>query len=103
MTNNKNDDTIASKNSGLSSENNLKHNARHVGRIDVNDEEAYNNLVKRFEDKYAENTREHCLVITPEGEVYIARGDAYSVNTDLLGDKMLGSFTTHNHPETTPQ
>ncbi len=77
----------------------FKHNARLAGHIDINDTDSINDLVQRFENKYINSDREHCLLICPNGNVYIAHGDEYGANTiELLGDKINGAFTTHNHP-----
>lgn len=78
-----------------------KHYAHKVGTIDVNDQTAVTKFVSRFEKKYSNADKEHCLVIKPDGTVYMSRGDGMSVNTlDLLGEKELqGCFTTHNHPK----
>ena len=78
-----------------------KHFAHKVGTIDVNDQNAVNKFISRFEKKYTNADKEHCLVIKPDGTVYMSRGDGVSVNTlDLLGEEELkGCFTTHNHPK----
>ena len=61
-------------------------------------------MVTKFEKRYAESDREHCLIIRPNGDVYVARGDDSSVNTtELMGEKMRGCFTSHNHPPQTTQ
>lgn len=78
-----------------------KHYAHKVGTIDVNDQNAVNKLVSKFEKKYTHADKEHCLVIKSDGTVYMSRGDGNSVNTfELLGEEELkGCFTTHNHPK----
>lgn len=77
----------------------FKHNARLAGHIDINDTDSINDLVQRFENKYINSDREHCLLICPNGNVYIAHGDEYGANTiEMLGNKIDGAFTTHNHP-----
>lgn len=78
-----------------------KHYAHKVGTVDVNDRNAVNKFVSKFEKKYTNSDKEHCLVIKPDGTVYMSRGDGNSVNTfELLGEEELkGCFTTHNHPK----
>ena len=78
-----------------------KHFAHKVGTVDVNDQNAVDRFVSRFEKKYTNADKEHCLVIKPDGTVYMSRGDGMSVNTfELLGEEELkGCFTTHNHPK----
>ena len=78
-----------------------KHYAHKVGTVDVNDRNAVNKFVSKFEKKYTNSDKEHCLVIKPDGTVYMSRGDGMSVNTfELLGEEELkGCFTTHNHPK----
>lgn len=78
-----------------------KHYAHKVGTVDVNDRNAVNKFVSKFEKKYTNSDKEHCLVIKPDGTVYMSRGDGNSVNTfDLLGaEELKGCFTTHNHPK----
>lgn len=78
-----------------------KHYALKVGTIDVNDQKSVSKFVSKFEKKYSDTDKEHCLIIKPDGTVYMSRGDESSVNTlDLLGEKELrGCFTTHNHPK----
>ena len=78
-----------------------KHYAHKVGTVDVNDQNAVNKFVSKFEEKYTNADKEHCLVIKPDGTVYMSRGDGNSVNTfDLLGaEELKGCFTTHNHPK----
>lgn len=78
-----------------------KHYAHKVGTVDVNDQNAVNKFVSKFEEKYTNANKEHCLVIKPDGTVYMSRGDGNSVNTfDLLGaEELKGCFTTHNHPK----
>ena len=85
----------------VSNSDGTKHYAHKVGTIDVNDQNAVNKFVSRFEKKYTNADKEHCLVIKPDGTVYMSRGDSMSVNTfELLGEKELkGCFTTHNHPK----
>ena len=77
------------------------HYAHKVGTIDISNKTEVNRLVSKFEQKYSDNDKEHCLVIKPDGTVYMSRGDESSVNTlDLLGEAELqGCFTTHNHPK----
>ncbi len=92
------------KASTLSSDGKTKQYAHKIGSIDISDQSAVDQLVKNFENRYTESELEHCLIIRPNGEVYVARGDKRSVNTsDLMGDKMLGSFTSHNHPKDVTQ
>lgn len=78
-----------------------KHYAHKVGTVDVNDQNAVNKFVSKFEEKYTNADKGHCLVIKPDGTVYMSRGDGNSVNTfDLLGaEELKGCFTTHNHPK----
>ncbi len=94
----------ARKASSLSYDGKTKHYAHKIGSIDISDQSAVDQMVEKFEKRYVESELEHCLIIRPNGDVYVARGDKRSVNTsDLMGDKMLASFTSHNHPKDVTQ
>lgn len=70
-----------------------------VGTIDFNDKKAVNALMEKFEDKFNSKSREYCLVIAKDGSVYMARGRAAEIDTDIIfGSKMRGSYNTHTHP-----
>lgn len=70
-----------------------------VGTVDFNDKKAVYELMERFEDKFNSKSREYCLVIANDGTVYMARGRAAEIDTDIIfGDKMRGSYNTHTHP-----
>ncbi len=88
----------------LSIDGTAKHRVHKIGSIDASNKNEVNGMVTKFEKRYAESDREHCLIIRPNGDVYVARGDEYSVNTtELMGEKMRGCFTSHNHPPQTTQ
>ena len=78
-----------------------KHYSHKVGTIDVNDQNAVYKFVSKFEKKYTDADKEYCLIINPDGIIYMTRGGGDSVNTlELLGENELqGCFTTHNHPK----
>lgn len=101
LTDQSNSGKIKGQRAVVSNSDGTKHYAHKVGTIDVNDQNAVNKFVSRFEKKYTNADKEHCLVIKPDGTVYMSRGDGMSVNTfELLGEKELkGCFTTHNHPK----
>lgn len=74
-----------------------EHTFEKIGEIDFSDKEAIAKSLKEFEQKYKDSQIEHCRVFCPNGEVYEVHGDLNNVNTDLLGDKMIGSINEHNH------
>ncbi len=70
-----------------------------VGTVDFNDKKAVYELMERFEDKFNSKSREYCLVIAKDGSVYMARGRAAEIDTDVIfGSKLRGSYNTHTHP-----
>lgn len=70
-----------------------------VGTVDFNDKKAVYELMGRFEDKFKSKSREYCLVVAKDGTVYMARGRAAEIDTDIIfGNKMRGSYNTHTHP-----
>lgn len=70
-----------------------------VGTVDVNDKKAVYELMERFEDKFSSKSREYCLVVAKDGSVYMARGRAAEIDTDIIfGSKLRGSYNTHTHP-----
>lgn len=70
-----------------------------VGTVDFSDTKAVYELMERFEDKFNSKSREYCLVVAKDGTVYMARGRAAEIDTDVIfGDKMRGSYNTHTHP-----
>lgn len=105
LTNSENGATIGvRKASVLSSDGKTKQYAHKIGELDSSDQSAIDQMAAKFENRYVGSDVEHCLIICPNGEVYVARGDKRSVETSmLLGEKMKGSFTTHNHPKSVTQ
>ena len=85
---------------GSSTPSNAKDGFVHkIGNIDFNDKKAVTEYMEKFENKFAHKDREYCLVITPNGEIYVAKGRAAEIDTDkIFGDKMKGSWNTHTHP-----
>lgn len=73
------------------------HTYEKIGEIDFNDKKAVANSIAEFENRYSNSDIEHCRVICKNGEVYEIHGDRYTVNTEVLGDKMNGSINDHNH------
>ncbi len=70
-----------------------------IGTIDFNDKKAVTEYMEKFENKFAHKDREYCLVITPNGDMYVAKGRAAEIDTDkIFGDKLKGSWNTHTHP-----
>lgn len=70
-----------------------------VGTIDFNDKSAVYALLEKFEDKFSSKSREYCLVVAKDGSVYMARGRAAEIDTDIVfGSKMKGSYNSHTHP-----
>lgn len=70
-----------------------------VGTVDFNDKKAVYELMERFEDKFNSKSREYCLVVATDGSVYMARGRAAEIDTDIVfGSKLRGSYNTHTHP-----
>lgn len=70
-----------------------------VGTVDFNDKKAVYELMERFEDKFSSKSREYCLVVATDGSVYMARGRAFEIDTDIVfGSKMRGSYNSHIHP-----
>lgn len=85
---------------GSSTPSNAKDGFVHkIGNIDFNDKKAVTEYMEKFENKFAHKDREYCLVITPNGEIYVAKGRAAEIDTDkIFGNKMKGSWNTHTHP-----
>ena len=85
---------------GSSTPSNAKDGFVHkIGNIDFNDKKTVTEYMEKFENKFAHKDREYCLVITPNGEIYVAKGRAAEIDTDkIFGDKMKGSWNTHTHP-----
>lgn len=85
---------------GSSTSSNAKDGFVHkIGNIDFNDKKAVTEYMEKFENKFAHKDIEYCLVITPNGEIYVAKGRAAEIDTDkIFGDKMKGSWNTHTHP-----
>ncbi len=99
LTTGENGGTIKGKRAVVEDSLGIKHHARRAGKIDISNEDEVKSLVSRFENKYADSDIEHCLLIRPDGEVYMARGSDVGVDTiALLGEKSKGCYTTHNHP-----
>ena len=70
-----------------------------IGTIDFNDKKAVTEYMEKFENKFAHKDREYCLVITPNGDMYVAKGRTAEIDTDkFFGDKLKGSWNTHTHP-----
>lgn len=70
-----------------------------IGTIDFDDKKAITEYMEKFENKFAHKDREYCLVITKNGDVYVAKGKAAEIDTDeIFGSKMKGSYNTHTHP-----
>lgn len=70
-----------------------------VGTVDFNDKKAVYELMERFEDKFNSKSREYCLVVATDGSVYMARGRAAEIDTDIVfGSKLRGSYNSHTHP-----
>lgn len=70
-----------------------------IGTIDFNDKKAVTEYMEKFENKFAHKDREYCLVITKNGDVYVAKGGTAEIDTDnIFGSKMRGSYNTHTHP-----
>ncbi len=85
------------KSSGKNNIPTSNHSYEYVTKIDPSNSTAINAILSEFEDKYRTSDIEHCRVITTNGEVYDVHGDKYTVNTTILGDKMIGSINEHNH------
>ncbi len=88
---------ITGRGSGTSSSTSDNHTYEKIGDIDFDDKRAVVKSLADFERKYSDSGIEHCRVICKNGEVYDIHGDRYSINTELLGDKMKGSINEHNH------
>lgn len=97
---NKKYNTRHGRGAGSSTPSNAKDGFVHkIGNIDFNDKKAVTEYMEKFENKFAHKDREYCLVITPNGEIYVAKGRAAEIDTDkIFGDKMKGSWNTHTHP-----
>lgn len=91
------DDIIKGRRSGTGSDNSNEHYSEKIGNINYNDKKAIALSLLDFENDYIDSNIEHCRVFTTSGEVYEMHGDRYSVNTDILGDKMKDSINIHNH------
>ena len=68
-----------------------------IGKIDYNDNKAVAKALQDFEADVKDSQIEKCIVITQSGEKYMVYGDKWTVNTDILKDKMKGSINEHNH------
>lgn len=68
-----------------------------IGKIDYNDKKAVAKTLQDFEADVKDSQIEKCIVIAQSGEKYMVYGDKWTVNTDILKDKMKGSINEHNH------
>lgn len=58
-------------------------------------------VLKNYEKKLKDDKIENAIVITKEGNVYQCFGNKTNVWPDVdLGDEIIGSSITHNHPKT---
>lgn len=57
-------------------------------------------ILQHYEKGIIDSEIENAIVITTKGEVYQCFGNSHSVWPDIdLGDKLIGSHITHNHPK----
>ncbi len=83
---------------------NTRQRVHSIGSIDINDEQAVEAVMRKFESHYTLKPIEYACVIDKHGKVYIARGGELGVDTSvMLGDRMCGSISVHNHPPGTSQ
>lgn len=75
-----------------------------IGHIDINDTQAVEDIMRKFDSHYTSKPIEYACVIDRYGKVYIARGGELGVDTSvMLGNRMRGSISVHNHPPGTSQ
>lgn len=83
------------------SNNNIKYHPapKFIKRININDENTITDEIAKFEKDNVDKEIEMACVITNIGEVFYCFGvaDEVYINFDL-GDKIIGSIVTHNHP-----
>ncbi|MGN0633373.1 MAG: hypothetical protein ACI4JW_05845 [Oscillospiraceae bacterium] len=77
-----------------------KHDApKLIKTIDPNDREAIRREFAEFEKTVVNESIEHALVVTKDGEVFHCYGVKDRVFVDYdLGDKLNGASVSHNHP-----
>lgn len=85
------------RSSGHNNQVNGHHYFEKIADIDFSNAESINESLNEFEKQYLHSDIEHCRVITPLGEVFDVHGDKFTVDTSLLGDKLIGSINEHNH------
>lgn len=69
--------------------------------IDANDRGVVKSRIDEYTSKIREEEIENAIVITKEGKVYQCFGTKDKVFPDYdLGDKLIGTDVTHNHPQT---
>ena len=70
-----------------------------INKIDINDINAVESQLKRFEKEAVYERIETACVIAKDGTVYKCYGVIDSVYPDYdLGDKLIGAIVSHNHP-----
>ena len=85
------------RSSGSNDNTSNEHFVEKLGKIDPNDNEAVTKEITQFIKNNENSDIEKCLVIAKDGEMYQVHGSQFTVNTDLLGDVMIGSTNIHNH------
>lgn len=71
---------------------------RLVKTIDPNDKKEIDRLLSEYEDFAVNLDYETAMVITSDGKVYMFDGTKTRVFVDDLGDELIGSVVSHNHP-----
>lgn len=70
-----------------------------VKHIDINDKTQVDDTIRSFEQNAVSKQIETACVITSQGDVYHCTGVKDAVYPDYdLGDKIVGSIISHNHP-----
>ena len=69
-----------------------------VGTVDSVEAGAIQSVLRQYEKQIVNEKAENAIVITKSGEIYRCIGDLNGVYPEELGEKLIGSYVTHNHP-----
>lgn len=69
-----------------------------VGTVDSVEVGAIKSLLRKYEKQIVNEKVENAIVVTKSGEIYRCVGDLNGVYPEELGEKLNGSYVTHNHP-----
>ena len=72
---------------------------RKLGNIENTGYNSPVDLLRKYEQKIVRDTYESAMVVTKNGDIYIAKGDRSSISLHKMDMPYEGSYLTHNHPK----